>query len=223
MVDLLQDKCGRFYTYGIDFYYDEWPFDLKKIKEAGNFFAILKITEGDWETPLVNEMVQAIKDAGLWFGVYHYATPWTDGKRTFYDVDQEFDRFMRTYHRFDGYDFPPILDLENHTAEVSNQQRTDWTRDFMERLEEETGQIPWLYTSRRYMDKYMVQDHGLERYPLWQVDYGHPDGIPEGWEEVAMLQYTSAYRVPEAKDGKLDRNILYLKYFDALKVAATIE
>ena len=178
---------------------------FEEIKEAGNELVWLKLSEGDTIQKNTLKNALAIKAAGLKIGYYHFATPFTNGLREYNDVFDELNTFWEALQDLPRGDVAPALDLEHHGVDVSREKRDLWCHIFLSGLWDYTGEKPWVYTSKRYVDKYLTDEHGLQIYPLWQVDYGAPDGLPEDWTEVAAEQFTSSYRLPGRK-GKLDRN-----------------
>lgn len=208
------------FIYAVDLYdseVDDRHFSsFEEVRNFGNELVWLQTTIGDTVRPDNLENALAIKKAGLKIGYYHFATPFTNGKREYNDVFDELEAFLKSVEKLPPPDVPHSLDLEHHGVDVSRSKRDLWCHIFLSNLWSISGDKPWIYTSKRYVDKYLSEEHGLGIYPLWQVDYGRPDGLPTGWDEWAALQFTSSYILPGRK-GKLDRNKVKKKYLEFCK------
>lgn len=159
-----------------------------KIKDP----VILKCTESiDYLDPTFKERQKILREKGLFYGSYHF----------FRDVDpvKQADFYLENASWKEGEIL--VLDFEiNCTAVV------DKCRKFLKRVEEKTGQVPFLYTNEARANLY---DFG---YPMWIARYGTNDGTKQKppTKKCLLWQYTSRGQV-EGILGYVDLNEFMLE------------
>lgn len=166
-------------------------------------FVIIKATEGDGYTdPSCDAHYQRAKAAGKLLGVYHFARPDLGNSAT-----AEANWFVS---QIEGYIGEAILVLD---WEVQ-QWRTDWAKEFLDRVKELTGVKPLIYMSASQVNAYDWSAVAAADYGLWIAGYPAAYNVPnppepsEGdmpygigaWSFWAIWQYTSSA-------GTLDRDI----------------
>ena len=134
-----------------------------------------------------------------WFrGTYHYATPTPTGT-------VQADYMLRTVERAGGWssgDMPPAWDLEGD-AWSSRQQIVDVSSQFAERVKQQTGRVPFLYTGSTWRKFGIKERAGFEK--MWTT---HMDlMVPFGWPNASIVlhQYVGdgKYYNPSSKPAKL--------------------
>ena len=166
-------------------------------------FVIIKATEGDGYTdPSCDAHYQRAKAAGKLLGVYHFARPDLGNS-----ARAEADWFVS---QIKGYIGEAILVLD---WEVQ-QWRTDWAKEFLDRVKELTGVKPLIYMSASQVTAYDWSAVVNADYGLWIAGYPAAYNVPNPpvpseadmpygigpWPFWAIWQYTSSA-------GHLDRDI----------------
>jgi lysozyme len=177
-----------------------WP----AVKRAGYQFAICKCSEGqDWRDPTwTKARVQAIRQAGITLGVYHYLRP-----RPGRTGDVEADWAVKTA-KSAGWGKPGdlrlVVDIEETALSTSALTRK-YLREFVGRIIELTGHRPIVYSFPSFLQRL-----GLEKTlgcPLWIAHFGVSQPIiPKPWLEYAIWQHTSTGRV-NGIEGNVDLNV----------------
>lgn len=166
-------------------------------------FVIIKATEGDGYTdPSCDAHYQRAKAAGKLLGVYHFARPDLGNSAT-----AEANWFVS---QIQGYIGEAILVLD---WEVQ-QWRTDWAKEFLDRVQALTGVKPLIYMSASQVNAYDWSAVAKADYGLWIAGYPAAYNVPNppvpteadmpygtgAWSFWAIWQYTSSA-------GHLDRDI----------------
>lgn len=166
-----------------------------EVAASGQKFAFIKATdgvEGD-QKYFLEDSIAAAK-AGLYVGSYHKAHP--DRSAT-----AQADQYVEALQQRDEQistdkTLPPVLDIELDNG-LNPTQLQKWTKDFLERVEEKTGETPMIYTYRWFWQHSMGNSTDFTDYPLWLAAYedGAPTSLPGGWESMAFWQRSSTGRV----------------------------
>ncbi|MFH0411855.1 glycoside hydrolase family 25 protein [Corynebacterium sp. L4756] len=171
-----------------------------QVKTDGQSFAVVKASEG---TTWTNEhLVQDTTDAaanGLKVGTYHYARPAGDAR-------EQARHYASHYNQVANHSLPPVLDLEVSEGK-SPEQLAQWTRDFMDEIEIQTGRTPMMYTYRYFWIEQMGNTQEFANYPLWLAAYQSTAPEPVGgWQKMDMWQRSDSGRV-NGIAGDVDLNL----------------
>jgi lysozyme len=167
----------------------EAPIDWQAFSAGGWDFAIAKASEGvTFVEPQFATNWPAMKAAGVVRGAYCFFHPSPD------DPVQEADFFVDTVNKAGGFeqgDFA-ALDLETLDQTTAQQTAAD-ALAFVQRVKQDTGITPIVYTSPRVFDMLLGSPAGWSGYPLWDVTWngGPPKcpNIPASWPGWAFWQY----------------------------------
>ncbi|MEJ5918840.1 glycoside hydrolase family 25 protein [Corynebacterium sp. H78] len=167
--------------------------DWKRVAASGEKFAFIKATDGvEGESPYFRADTEAAAKAGLIIGSYHKAHPNLP-------AEMQADAYARALaaQPDDAKKLPPVLDIELDNGLTPNQLVT-WTKEFLNRVEEKTGQQPMVYTYRWFWQNKMANSSDFTNYPLWLAAYQDtpPTDIPGGWSDLTFWQYSETGRVP---------------------------
>ena len=157
-------------------------------------FAILKCTEG---TGFIDDTYNFNK-AGCEInqvphGAYHFFHSNLDGiaqAEHFYNTanDSNLKFYAVDVETYDGGDIRANL------------------KTMLERLEQLSGQVPWIYTAYYFWKDKVGAQPWASRCPLWVANYGiGPPMLPPGWSEWGIWQYSSHGVVPGI-NGDVDMN-----------------
>ena len=171
-----------------------------QVKTDGQSFAVVKASEGATWT---NEhLAQDTTDAaanGLKVGTYHYARPAGDAR-------EQARHYASQYNQVANHSLPPVLDLEVSEGK-SPEQLAQWTRDFMDEIEIQTGRTPMMYTYRYFWIEQMGNTQEFANYPLWLAAYQSTAPKPVGgWQKMDMWQRSDSGRV-NGIAGDVDLNL----------------
>ena len=192
------------YREGIDISHWQGTIDWAQVAAAGKSFAIAKATEGIGyrDDTYTRNQAQAMAN-GLKFGAYHFARPENDPVR-------EADWFVDNANYQRGM-IIPTLDLER-TGGRGPTGLTNWTKAWVQRVEERLGVKPMIYMSPSFWrtnlnDTTWFADNGYD--VLWIAHWGVQTPLPpaanwggKGW---TFWQYTSSGSVPGIV-GRVDLN-----------------
>lgn len=182
--------------------------DWAKVKASGITGAYLKATEGITFTD--SYFAGNVNDAhanGIEVGAYHFAHPENDPIK-------EAQHFLSVIsgHQLD---FMHVLDLELPTSGgvYSAAYLTNWARQFITYVQQQTGTKVMLYTGVWYINTYPLS--GLSDVPLWVAIYG-VSAVPQcsDWPGWLMWQYTDSAPV-NGISGQVDMS--YVSSLDALR------
>ena len=166
-----------------------------EVAASGQKFAFIKATdgvEGD-QKYFLEDSIAAAK-AGLYVGSYHKAHP---DRSAIAQADQYVEALQQRDEQIStDKTLPPVLDIELDNG-LNPTQLQKWTKDFLERVEEKTGETPMIYTYRWFWQNPMGDSTDFTDYPLWLAAYedNAPTSLPGGWESMAFWQRSSTGRV----------------------------
>lgn len=166
-----------------------------EVAASGQKFAFIKATdgvEGD-QKYFLEDSIAAAK-AGLYVGSYHKAHP---DRSAIAQADQYVEALQQRDEQIPtDKTLPPVLDIELDNG-LNPTQLQKWTKDFLERVEEKTGETPMIYTYRWFWQNPMGNSTDFTDYPLWLAAYedSAPTSLPGGWESMAFWQRSSTGRV----------------------------
>ncbi|EEB63080.1 glycoside hydrolase family 25 protein [Corynebacterium amycolatum] len=166
-----------------------------EVAASGQKFAFIKATdgvEGD-QKYFLEDSIAAAK-AGLYVGSYHKAHP---DRSAIAQADQYVEALQQRDKQIStDKTLPPVLDIELDNG-LNPTQLQKWTKDFLERVEEKTGETPMIYTYRWFWQHSMGNSTDFTDYPLWLAAYedSAPTSLPGGWESMAFWQRSSTGRI----------------------------
>lgn len=197
--------------HGIDV--SEWQgqLDWRHVRLPGQelSFAFTKSTEGVSEVdPHFAHNWRGIRDAGLYRGAYHYATPHsTDGGSPGAIRAQaaaEAEHMLREIEAAGGLhddDLPPALDLEYPTTNLDGAQLHEWVGAWAETVHHHIAHRPIIYTGGLWKTKLASYTDAFG-CPLWLAQYG-PPVVPRAWRTWTFWQYTDTGHV-DGISGSVD-------------------
>lgn len=163
--------------------------NFAKVGADGVVGVIHKATQG---TGYVDPTYKARKpealQAGLLWGAYHFG----DGS----DVDAQVSNFIDTV-KPDG-SFVLVLDFESNGA---NSMSLDQAKQFLNAVEQQTGQAPVLYTGNYFNEcTHNQPDPGMAQYRVWWAQYANaPTSLNPTWSSYWLWQYSDGTSGPEQK------------------------
>lgn len=188
------------------------------VRSADISFAYVKATEGvTFQDSLFATNWQVIQKAGILRGAYHFFRPLKSPEaqaNNFLDVVKNVLEIS---------DLPPALDLEHFPDQVKVEwkdievnERIERVRQWLNKVEQETGHKPIIYTSPSFWQEFMDNTEVFTNYPLWIANYVNPPNDPGnkkpsipannwGGKGFTFWQHTEAGTVAGVS-GKVDRN-----------------
>lgn len=171
---------------GVDVSNHQGHIDWSLVARSGIGLAMVKVTEGvDFVDPFGKVNLVQAGDYGLMVGAYHYALP---SENSAFD---EADHFTAHLQPRGGITLI-ALDLEDPAVELGEDLGV-WVRDWLDRVEANTG-----FTARIYSNRYYLRDHHVANAmsftpnKLWLAAWGsaEPISVPP-WPDVDGWQFTS--------------------------------
>ena len=193
--------------------------DFRKLQRKGVRFAVIKA--GDTSRSAHAEAgywywrdKRAAKRAGVLVGAYYYATPTSDRRRVVRDARAQARKAVaRVGGRLRPGHLPLALDLETEATRLGKADLTRWSIAWLRTVEKRTGRTPWFYSYTRYMERRLLPDPRLLRFPLWHANWGlflkdRPMQV-RGWpaDHARIWQFTSTGRLPGSGSRDLDLNV----------------
>jgi GH25 family lysozyme M1 (1,4-beta-N-acetylmuramidase) len=186
---------GGPYVEGVDVYDGTGTIDWGSVKAAGIVFAIIKATQGNYDTQATFAgNWDGAKSAGVVRGAYHFFDPTIDGAL-------QADYFLGVTGSVEPGDMPPMLDIEcpdgdpncmypggsgAEAASVIQARMNDW----LTTVEAKTGLLPIVYSFESYFSNNGIATTGLQAYPL---DIAYPTAtdcfdVPSPWQSATFWQ-----------------------------------
>ncbi len=193
---------------GIDVSHYNGVVDWKAVAAAGAKFAYAKATEGanTVDTKFAANWV-GIKQAGLLRGAYHFFHPAKP-------VQAQAERFLSAVAELTPGDLPPMLDLEETSAQkdewpgIPKGERVALALEWLDRVAQALGRKPIVYTRKGFVTAMFGQPGRLTEHPLWVAHYtktAPAPRIPPGWDKWTLWQYTGSGTFAGVK-GQVDIN-----------------
>jgi len=193
--------------------------DFRKLQKRGVRFVVIK--SGDTSASAHAEAgywywrdKAAARKAGLLVGAYYYAVPTSRQGRVVADAKAQARKAARRVGgRLPKGHLPLALDLETDATRLRPADLTRWATTWLRVVEKRTGRTPWFYSYTHYMEKRLLADRTLQRYPLWHANWGlflkdRPMQI-RGWpaDHARVWQFTDSGRLPGSGSRTLDLNV----------------
>ena len=195
-------------VHGIDVSHHQGEIDWEAVKATDKQeypirFVFMKATEGgDYKDKRFDENFRQAREVGLVRGAYHFYNPNSDPIR---QAD-----FFISQVKLEKGDLAPVLDIERKPRGKA-QLQADLVK-FLNRLEQHYGVKPIIYTSYKYMTRYLDTPE-FAQYPLWIAHYYVDTLSYEGaWQ---FWQHTDYGTVPGI-DESVDLNV-FNGSFDGLQ------
>ncbi|HVY44757.1 MAG TPA: GH25 family lysozyme [Minicystis sp.] len=182
-------------TEGVDVSSYQPNTNWQQVAASGRGFAIVKATEGTTYTdPTFHANWSGMKAAGMVRGAYHFFHP-SD------DPIAQADYFTGVMGALGQGDLGGALDLEV-TDGVAGATVVARAKSFLQRVEQNTGKVPLIYTSPGFWDGLGGDKSGFEHYTLWIAHWGVncPD-VPSPWTTWKFWQYADNGSVPGVSGG----------------------
>lgn len=183
-------------VHGIDVSHHQGDIRWDKVKatekqEYPIRFVFMKATEGgDYKDRRFDENFSRAREVGLMRGAYHFYNPNSDPIR---QAD-----FFISQVKLEKGDLAPVLDIERKPRNKA-QLQADLVK-FLNRLEQHYGVKPIIYTSYKYMTRYLDAPE-FAKYPLWIAHYYVEALSYEGpWQFWQHTDYGSVPGIEESVD-----------------------
>jgi GH25 family lysozyme M1 (1,4-beta-N-acetylmuramidase) len=218
------------YLQGVDVYDGTGSIDWAEAKTAGIGFAIIKATQGNYDTQSTFATNWAgAKAAGIARSAYHFFDPTVDG------VAQA-NYFLSVMGKLEAGDMPPTLDIEcpdgdadclgtGASGDASGATITTAMNDWLSTVKAATGVAPFIYSFESYFSSDGVDTTGLESYPLYIAYPTTSDcfGVPSPWTSATIWQNSwtgTVSGIPSPGNTDTDRFLGTQAEFEALLVGS---
>jgi lysozyme len=207
-------ECAPATVEGIDVSEAQGSVDWNAAHAAGVDFAVIKATQGTYDTQstFAGDWAGA-QAAGVIRSAYHFFDPTEDG------VAQA-QHFLAAVGTLAPGDLPATLDIECPTgsadttclgtggsdaASAADIATRMW--DFIHAVEKATAKKPLIYTYGSYFASNGIDTTGLDAYPLYIADpvAGSCFDVPSPWSSAVLWQYSFTGSVPGIADA-VDRD-----------------
>jgi lysozyme len=207
-------QCATHVVEGVDVYDGNGTIDWHSVKSAGVDFAMIKATQGTYDTQATFAANwSGAKAAGLYRSAYHFFDPTEDGTA-------QAQHFLSALGTPEATDMPAMLDIEcpdgdanclgtgaSGAAPASDIYTRMW--DWIHAVEKATGKKPIVYTFGSYFSSNGIDTTGLSALPLFIAD---PTGgatdcfdVPAPWSSAVIWQYSWTGTV-NGISGQVDRD-----------------
>jgi lysozyme len=159
-------------------------YDFEAARRWGLWGVIAKATEGTgYIDPTYEEARHGAVSAGLLFGSYHFFRPG--------QVKEQVELFLSVA------DHNGLLCLDHEDAGCSVED----VKEFMQLVEEKTGQCPVLYSGHLIKDQLGDKmDQYLAGTRLWLAQYSDEPEVQKSWDTYWLWQYTGDGKGPSPHD-----------------------
>ncbi|MDH5506301.1 MAG: GH25 family lysozyme [Anaerolineae bacterium] len=193
---------------GIDVSHHRGTVDWQAVKKSGVSFGIAKASDGEY---FVDHQFDAnwsgMRRAGLVRGAYHFFRPAAD------PVGQARNYLVQVGNILHSTDLPPVLDVEVFPAEVREDfealplaERIRRLQACLDTMEQATGRVPMIYTSKMSWQIALNDSTAFSRYPLWVANYEvkQPAVPASNWDDRGwtIWQYTANGTIAGVNGGK---------------------
>lgn len=183
---------------GIDVSYYQGDIDWNAVAADGISFAWIRVSHStQFFDPQFDANLAGARAAGIHTGVYQYFEPTED------PIAQA-DFLLDHLGELQPGDMPPMIDVESADT-IAPGAYADAIRAWLDRVEEVTGTVPFIYSGYYYWNDNVGSDEFVD-HPLWVPNYnpGCPL-IPDYWVTWTMHQYCDCETIAGI-DGPVDGN-----------------
>ncbi len=155
----------------------------------------------------------AAKRAGMLVGAYYYAVPTSRAKHVIADARAQGRKAAARVGKLPKGHLPLALDLESDGTALGPANLTRWTLAWLRTVKKRTGRTPWLYSYTRYLERRLLPDPALFKYPLWHANWGlylDQEPLPiAGWPTSPwrIWQFTDSGKLRGSGSSVLDLNV----------------
>ena len=202
------------YTNGIDVSRYDGDIDWRQVVNAGNRFAVLRATVGDYYTdPRFYSYWTGAKAAGLLVTVYHVVV----ANRY---ADKQIERLFSVMNGRKT-DFPIVLDIERDDG-VSNAANTACIQDCIQQMNKTDTRRPIIYTAHYYWKDHVIASPDWAKYDLWVASYKATSPfLPPDWASWKFWQYSDTGKTPGITSAT-DMNYFNGSYEDLVNYAGQV-
>ncbi|MCS6901751.1 MAG: GH25 family lysozyme, partial [Myxococcales bacterium] len=188
-------------VHGIDVSYYQPNIDWNAVKNAGQEFAIIRVSDGlgTIDTKFESHWAGA-KAAGLIRSAYQFFRPSQD------PTAQANLLLSKIGNKIEPGDLPPVIDMEV-TGGLSPAQVTAAMKEWISVVEGKLGRKPIIYTGYYFWNNSMGNPQGYADYPLWIAAYpycydsilngSYCPNIPDQWSKWTFWQYSDGKNTPD--------------------------
>jgi GH25 family lysozyme M1 (1,4-beta-N-acetylmuramidase) len=217
---------------GIDVFDGQGQVDWAQVASSGRAFAIIKATQGDYNTQRTFPANWAdSRAAHLLRAPYHFFDPTVDGTTQ----AQHFLTVLNSAGGLLSGDLPPVLDIECPTSSTESHANADcegrghsgWVPtatltqrifDWLSTVESETGRKAILYSYASWFSATGVLDARLAQHPLHVATLGTCASVPAPWTAATFWQY-SITGTSAGISGNIDLDRFLGTYADLVEFA----
>lgn len=193
----------RFPVRGVDVSSYQGYIDWKELEENDIDFAFIKATEGSsFRDKMFCDNIENIAYTDIAAGAYHFMSFESDG-------ETQAENFISVVDS-DKITLPPVIDLELYGRYSDKPPPASYVREILdvlvERLCEEYGVYPIIYTNRRAYSLYV--SGGYRDCDIWMCDLVKEPALPDG-RKWTFWQYSHTENLPgyDGKEEHIDMNI----------------
>ena len=193
----------RFPVRGVDVSSYQGYIDWDEIEESDIDFAFIKATEGStFRDKMFRDNIENIADTGIAAGAYHFMSFESSG-------EAQAENFISVVEA-DKLTLPPVIDLEIYGKYNDKPPGAAYVRGILdvmvERLHEEYGVYPIIYTNRRAYSLYVSGEY--RDCDIWLCDLVKEPALPDG-REWMFWQYSHTEILPgyDGEEEHIDMNI----------------
>lgn len=192
--------------------------DFNRLQQQGVRFVVIKAGDsygsahaeaGYW----YSRDKRAAKRAGMLVGAYYYAVPTSNSGRVVSDARSQARKASARVGLLPKGHLPMALDLETEATSLNRADLTKWAVTWLKVVEKRTGRTPWFYTYTRYLERRLLPDPQLTKYPFWHANWGlylkQEPLQPKGWPASPwkIWQFTDSGKLAGSGSGVLDLNV----------------
>ncbi len=197
---------------GVDISYHNGEIDIRKIKDAGYDFAMIRCGYGDDMTSQDDSRfasnVQKCEDAGMPWGTYIYSYAAT--------LDQAKSEAAHVIRLLNGKKptLPVVLDMEEESNnQLSNAALVNICKTFLSTISE-AGYYPMLYANLKWINNKLNDSTLLDNYDIWLAQWN--DECEYNGQTLGIWQYGGETNYLESNSidgvGVIDKNFCYKDY-----------
>ncbi len=188
---------------GVDVSSYQGYIDWEEIEDSDIEFAFIKATEGSrYRDKMFSDNIENIQTTDIAAGAYHFMSFESDGAA-------QAENFISVVDS-DKISLPPVIDLELYGTYNDKPPSGAYVREILDsmiqRLYEEYGVMPIIYTNRRAYSLYIAGEY--RECDIWMCDLVKAPALPDG-REWTFWQYSHTETLPgyDGEEEHIDMNI----------------